>query len=290
MVIKADKQIKRRSMLGEVVSRLLRNRTAMSGLIILITVVLLCVCAGIICPEGYNFQNIEDRFQLPNKKYLLGTDELGRSLLARVLYGGRLSLLIGVVSTLIAAVLGVALGAIAAYFGSLVDDVMMRILDIFSSIPSLLMAIAISATLGSNIFNCMLAVGISSVPSFARMVRGPVLAIMHQEYIEAAHAIDARDSRIIAFHVIPNVLSPIIVQLTMCLASSILLAASLSFLGLGVQPPTPEWGSLLSNSRQYIRQYPYLVTAPGIAIALTVLSMNLFGDGLRDAMDPRLKN
>jgi ABC-type dipeptide/oligopeptide/nickel transport system permease subunit len=187
MAIKADTQIKRRSMFGEVVFRLLRNRTAMSGLIILIVVVLLCICAGIICPEGYNFQNIEDRFQLPNKKYLLGTDELGRSLLARVLYGGRLSLLIGVVSTLISAALGVVLGAIAAYFGSLVDDVMMRILDIFSSIPSLLMAIAISATLGSNIFNCMLAVGISSVPSFARMVRGPVLAIMHQEYIEAAH-------------------------------------------------------------------------------------------------------
>ena len=287
---KQVKEIRRRSMFGEAMRRLVRNKMAMAGLIILLLVILLCLCAGIICPEGYDAQNIMEKFQKPGKGHILGTDALGRSMLARVLYGGRVSLLIGVVSTLIAAALGIAVGAIAAYCGGLVDDIMMRVLDVFSAIPSLLLAIAISAALGNGIFTSMLAVGISSTPAFARMVRGPVLAIMDQEFIEAAYSIDAKDSRVILKHVLPNVLSPIIVQMTMNLASSILLAASLSFLGLGVQAPTPEWGYLLSSARQYMREYPYLVIVPGLSIASVVLSMNLFGDGLRDALDPRLKN
>ena len=287
---KQVKEIRRRSMFGEAMRRLVRNKMAMAGLIILLLVILLCLCAGIICPEGYDAQNIMEKFQKPGKGHILGTDALGRSMLARVLYGGRVSLLIGLVSTLIAAALGIAVGAIAAYCGGLVDDIMMRVLDVFSAIPSLLLAIAISAALGNGIFTSMLAVGISSTPAFARMVRGPVLAIMDQEFIEAAYSIDAKDSRVILKHVLPNVLSPIIVQMTMNLASSILLAASLSFLGLGVQAPTPEWGYFLSSARQYMREYPYLVIVPGLSIASVVLSMNLFGDGLRDALDPRLKN
>ena len=282
---KQVKEIRRRSMFGEAMRRLVRNKMAMAGLIILLLVILLCLCAGIICPEGYDAQNIMEKFQKPGKGHILGTDALGRSMLARVLYGGRVSLLIGLVSTLIAAALGIAVGC-----GGLVDDIMMRVLDVFSAIPSLLLAIAISAALGNGIFTSMLAVGISSTPAFARMVRGPVLAIMDQEFIEAAYSIDAKDSRVILKHVLPNVLSPIIVQMTMNLASSILLAASLSFLGLGVQAPTPEWGYLLSSARQYMREYPYLVIVPGLSIASVVLSMNLFGDGLRDALDPRLKN
>ena len=287
---KQVKEIRRRSMFGEAMRRLVRNKMAMAGLIILLLVILLCLCAGIICPEGYDAQNIMEKFQKPGKGHILGTDALGRSMLARVLYGGRVSLLIGLVSTLIAAALGIAVGAIAAYCGGLVDDIMMRVLDVFSAIPSLLLAIAISAALGNGIFTSMLAVGISSTPAFARMVRGPVLAIMDKEFIEAAYSIDAKDSRVILKHVLPNVISPIIVQMTMNLASSILLAASLSFLGLGVQAPTPEWGYLLSSARQYMREYPYLVIVPGLSIASVVLSMNLFGDGLRDALDPRLKN
>jgi len=283
-------EVKRRSMFGEAMRRLLQNHMAMGGLIILVAVILLCLLAGIICPEGYDAQNIAERFIKPCVRYPLGTDPLGRSLLARVLYGGRISLLIGFVATIIAAFGGISLGAIAAYYGGIVDDVIMRVLDIFSAIPSLLMAIVITASMGSGLFNCMLAVGISSVPNFARMVRGPILSIMDQEFIEAARLIDATDRRIILKHVIPNVLSPIIVQMTMNLASSILLAASLSFLGLGVQAPMPEWGALLSEARQYIAQYPYLVTIPGLAIASVVLSTNLFGDGLRDSLDPRLKN
>lgn len=285
-----EKEIRRRSMFGEAMRRLVRNKMAMAGLLILLLIITLCLCAGIICPEGYDAQNIMNKFQGPSKEHILGTDALGRSMLARVLYGGRVSLLIGLVSTLIAAVLGIAIGAVAAYCGGLVDDIMMRVLDVFSAIPSLLLAIAISAALGNGIFTSMLAVGISSTPAFARMVRGPVLAIMDQEFIEAAYSIDAKDSRVIMKHVLPNVLSPIIVQMTMNLASSILLAASLSFLGLGVQAPTPEWGYLLSSARQYMREYPYLVIVPGLSIASVVLSMNLFGDGLRDALDPRLKN
>ena len=170
------------------------------------------------------------------------------------------------------------------------DNVIMRTLDVFNAIPNLLMAIAISSALGPGIMNAMIAVGISAVPGFARTVRGPILAIKESEFVEAARSIDARDSRIIFKHILPNVLSPIIVQISMGLAQAILVASSLSFLGLGVQAPVPEWGAMLSASRQYMREYPYLVTIPGLAIASVVLSMNLFGDGLRDALDPRLKN
>ena len=166
----------------------------------------------------------------------------------------------------------------------------MRTLDVFHAIPSTLLAIAISSALGGGIVNAMIAVGISSVPSFAKMVRAPVLAIKGQEFVEAARCIDASDRRIVFKHVVPNVLSPVIITITGQLAAAVLAASSLSFLGLGVQPPTPEWGSLIANARQYIRDYPYLVTYPGIAIATVVLSMNLFGDGLRDALDPKLKN
>ena len=210
-------------------------------------------------------------------------------MLARVLYGGRISLLIGFVATGISAVIGIILGTVAAYYGGIVDDIIMRILDVFSAIPNLVLAIALAAILGSGVFNCMLAVGITAVPAFARVVRAPILAVMNNEYIEAARSIDAKDKRIMFVHVLPNVLSPIIVQATFNLANAILMAASLSFLGMGVQAPNAEWGALLSASRQYMSNYPYLTIIPGCAIASVVLSMNLFGDGVRDALDPRLK-
>ena len=282
--------IKRRSMFGEAMSRLVRNKTAMVGLICLTIIVVLCLMAGVIAPEGYDAQNIEARQMAPCAEYIFGTDNLGRSIFSRVLYGGRISLLIGVVSTLIAMMIGIILGSVAGFYGGKVDNAIMRFLDIFSAIPNLLLAIALAATLGSGVFNCMLAVGISAAPNFARIVRGPILAIKEQEYVEAARAIDASDSRIIFCHILPNVLSPIIVQATMSLAQSIITAASLSFLGLGVVPPQPEWGAMISQARSFIREYPYMVTFPGLAIALTVLSINLFGDGLRDALDPRLKH
>ena len=284
------KQIKRRSVMREAMERLVRNKTAMAGLFILIVIAILCALAGAICPEGYDEQNYAIAFTLPCKEYPFGTDNLGRSMLARILYGGRVSLSIGLISTGISATLGLILGALAGFYGNKVDNIIMRTLDVFHAIPSTLLAIAISSALGGGIVNAMIAVGVSSVPSFAKMVRAPVLAIKGQEFVEAARCIDASDRRIVFKHVVPNVLSPVIITITGQLAAAVLAASSLSFLGLGVQPPTPEWGSLIANARQYIRDYPYLVTYPGIAIATVVLSMNLFGDGLRDALDPKLKN
>lgn len=286
----AVKTIKRRSMMREAMDRLVRNKTAMAGLFILIVITVLCALAGVICPEGYDFQNVEAAFIRPCKEYPFGTDNLGRSMLARILYGGRVSLSIGLISTGIAATLGLILGSLAGYYGGKVDNLIMRTLDVFYAIPNTLLAIAISSAMGGGIVNAMIAVGISSVPGFAKMVRAPILAIKEQEFVEAAHCIDASDWQVIFKHVVPNVLSPVIITITGQLAGAVLAASSLSFLGLGVQPPTPEWGSLIANSRQYIRDYPYLVTFPGIAIATVVLSMNLFGDGLRDALDPKLKN
>lgn len=283
-------EIKKRSMLAESMLRLLHNKSAMFGLLILLTVILLCLFAGVLCPQGYNTQNIADAYQLPGGRYLLGTDNLGRSMFARVLYGGQVSLLIGFTSTLLAAVIGIILGMLAAYYGGRVDNVIMRIMDVVNSIPNLLLAVLVSACLGGGVVNTIIAVAVSSVAGFARTVRGPMLAIMGQEYIEAARSIDARDWRIMVKHILPNVLSPIIVQFTMGTAISILCVSSLSFLGMGIQPPNPEWGSLLSAGRQYLAKYPHLCVVPGVAIALVVFSMNLFGDGLRDALDPRLKN
>lgn len=289
MAKKANKEIKRRSVWQEATERLLRNRLAMLGLAILLIVIILCSLAGVICPDGQNAQDPSKAFIAPCKEFIFGTDQLGRSMLSRVLYGGRVSILIAFVSTAISAVLGTVLGTVAAYYGGTVDDIIMRVLDVFSAIPNLLLAIALAAILGSGVFNCMLAVGVAAVPGFARVVRAPILAVMNNEYIEAARSIDATDRRIMFVHVLPNVLSPIIVQATTNLAQAILMAASLSFLGLGVQAPNAEWGALLSTGREFIKKQPYLTMVPGMAIASVVFSMNLFGDGVRDALDPKLK-
>lgn len=280
---------KRRSMMGEAMIRLVHNKTAMAGIFVLLIITLLCLSASLICPEGYNEQNIADRFTGPGSEYLLGTDRLGRSMLARILYGGRYTLLIGFAATLVSTVMGIILGTFAGYYGGIVDNVIMRVLDVLNSIPNLLMAIVISATLGNGIINTIFAVGIAAVPGFARTVRGPMLAVMNEEYIEAARSIDAKDARIMFRHILPNIMSPIIVQFTLGLAMSILCVSSLSFLGMGIQAPEPEWGALLSDSRQYLQQYPYLANIPGLAVAIVVLAVNLFGDGLRDALDPKLK-
>lgn len=284
-----NQEIRRRSMFQESMCRLLSNKLAMAGAAILFIVVVLCLMAGVICPEGYDHQDVVNKFIAPCAKYPFGTDSLGRSMLARILYGGRNSLMVGVIATAFSGVVGTFLGALAGFYGGWVDNLIMRILDVFSAIPNMLMAIAVSAALGGGLFNCIIAISIFGVPQIARTVRAPILAVKEQEYVEAARAIDAGDMRIIFRHVLPNVMSPLIISLTSHVASAILVAAALSFLGLGVQPPAPEWGSLISDSRQYIREYPYLVTFPGLSIAITVFSMNLFGDGLRDALDPKLK-
>ena len=259
------------------------------GMLILIVLILGAVFADQLAPYGYDDQDVMRRFTFPCREFPFGTDNLGRCIYSRILYGARVSLLIGFVATGMGAVGGTILGALAGYYGNKADNAIMRFCDIIQAIPSLLLAIAVAAALGSGLFNMMLAISIAAIPRYARTVRASILTVKDQEFIEAAHAIGASDARIIMKHIFPNCLAPIIVQVTLGVAGSIINAASLSFIGLGVQAPMAEWGSMLSAGRQYIRDYWFVVMIPGLAIMTTILSLNLFGDGLRDALDPKLK-
>ena len=281
---------KKRSQWVEVWRRLKRNKMAVLGLIILIILVLLAVFAVIANYDNVVIkQNLAHRLQGPSAAHWLGTDEFGRDIFARLVHGTRVSLQVGIVAVGISIVIGGILGAVAGYYGGKLDNTIMRIMDIFLAVPSILLAIAIVSALGPSIINLMLAISISSVPSYARIVRASVLSIRDQEFIEAAKAIGASNTRIIFRHIIPNSLAPVIVQATLGVASAILSTAGLSFIGLGIQPPAPEWGSMLSGGRQYLRYAWWVTTFPGVAIMITILSLNLLGDGLRDALDPRLK-
>lgn len=285
------KQIKKRSQMLEVWKRLKRNKMAMAGLVVLLTLVVLALLADVIA--DYNEvaikMNTSIRLQGPSKEHILGTDELGRDIFARIIHGARVSLQVGVIAVGIAIAIGGTLGAMAGYYGGKLDNIIMRVMDIFLAVPSILLAIAIVSALGSNMLNLMIAVGISSIPNYARIVRASVLSIKDQEYIEAAKAIGAKDTRIILKHIIPNSLAPVIVQGTLGVAGAILSTAGLSFIGLGIEKPAPEWGAMLSSGRTFLREAWHVTTFPGIAIVITILSLNLLGDGLRDALDPRLK-
>ena len=282
---------KKRSQWLEVWRRLKRNKMAVLGLVILIILVLLAVFANVIANYDNVVikQNLSQRLQAPSAAHWLGTDEFGRDIFARLVHGTRVSLQVGIIAVGISIVIGGILGAIAGYYGGKLDNIIMRIMDIFLAVPSILLAIAIVSALGPSILNLMLAISISSVPSYARIVRASVLSIRDQEFIEAAKAIGASNTRIIFRHIIPNSLAPVIVQATLGVAGAILSTAGLSFIGLGIQPPAPEWGSMLSGGRQYLRYAWWVTTFPGVAIMITILSLNLLGDGLRDALDPRLK-
>lgn len=283
-------EIKRRSMAGEVAVRYFRKPMAVLGAVILLVVVVMCLLAPVIAPYDYDAQDVLRKFTEPCSEFLCGTDNLGRDIFSRLLYGGRVSLMVGFVSAFVAAIFGVIFGAVAAFYGGKVDNLIMRFLDIFIALPQMLLAIVISTMIGPGIEGAIIAVTIATIPRYAQAVRAPILSIRGQEFVEAAFAIDAKDSRIILRHILPNVLSPIIVQVTMGVGNAITMAASLSFLGLGVQPPRPEWGQLISSARVYILDHAYMVTYPGLAIAIVVLALNLIGDGLRDAMDPRWKD
>lgn len=263
---------------------------AMVGLVILIILALAAIFADVIAPNGFDNQVIKDRFQTPNSTHWFGTDNLGRGVFDRVIHGARVSLSIGIISVSIAIVFGGLLGALAGFYGGRVDNVIMRSMDILLAIPSILLAISIVSALGGGLFNVMLAVGISSIPGYARIVRASVITLKGQEFIEAARAIGANDSRIIMKHIIPNSLAPIIVQGTLGVAGAILSAAGLSFIGLGLSPPNPEWGAMLSGGRDYIRDHMHMTLFPGLMIMATIFALNLLGDGLRDALDPKLKN
>ncbi len=264
-----------------------KNKLALVGLILLGIMVLLCILAPFITPYDYSQQALVDRFQPPNSNHLLGTDEFGRDILTRILYGGRISFLIGLGSMAVSLVIGTILGALSGFFEGPLDTIIMRIMDIFLSIPQLVLAIAIAAALGGGIGNVILAVSISSIPNYARIMRGSVLSVKKQEYIEAAQITGIGLGRILFAHILPNCLGPLIVQATIGVGVSILSAASLSFIGVGITPPTPEWGAMLSTGRAYIRDYPHMTLFPGLAIALSIFALNVLGDGIRDAFDPK---
>ncbi len=280
---------KRFRRLREIWRRLKRNRLAMIGLVILAVLIFCAIFADHIAPYGYDEYNLERQFEKPNAEHWFGTDNFGADILSRLIYGARISLKIGFISVGIAVIIGVTIGAISGYFGGKVDIIFMRLIDVFQAIPDILMAIAIIAALGPGLANLMIAVGIAAIPGYARIVRASVLSIRDMEFVEAAQASGSSAPRIIFKHILPNCLAPIIVQATLGFAYAILNAAGMSFIGLGLEPPTPEWGAMLSSARAYIRDYPHMTLFPGLVIVLTIFALNVLGDGLRDALDPRLK-
>lgn len=282
---------KKRSQWREVWRMLKKNKMPLVGLGILVILVLLALFADVIADYDTVVikQNLANRLKGPSAEHWLGTDEFGRDIFARLVHGARVSLKVGIIAVGISIILGGILGALAGFYGGRIDNIIMRIMDVFLAVPSILLAIAIVSALGPSIINLMVAISISSVPRYARIVRASVLSIRDQEFVEAARAIGANNARIIFRHIIPNSLAPVIVQGTLGVASAILSTAGLSFIGLGIQPPAPEWGSMLSGGRQYLRYAWWVTTFPGVAIMITILSLNLLGDGLRDALDPRLK-
>jgi ABC-type dipeptide/oligopeptide/nickel transport system permease subunit len=267
--------------------RFARHRAALLGLAVLVALVGASLAAPLLTRFDPERQSLAQALRPPSAEHPLGTDHLGRDLLARLLYGGRLSLLIGFLAVALGLAVGVPLGAISGFRGGFTDLAVQRVADVLLSFPGFLLALALVAMLGVGLQNVVVAVGVGAVPSFIRLVRASVLAIREQPYVEAARALGQRQAPIVFRHVLPNALAPVIVQATLNLGSAILVAAGLGFLGLGVQPPTAEWGAMLGEGRQYIFRAPALTTYPGLAIFLAVLGFNLFGDGLRDALDPR---
>ena len=284
-----DDTLKKRGQWRDVWKRLRRNKLAMVGMVMVILIVFSAIFAEWVAPYPYDGIDVTARLQFPNAQHLLGTDNFGRDLLSRIIYGGRISLLVACAAVAMALVIGGILGATAGFFGGTYETIVMALMDVLMAIPGFLLAVTISTALGGGTFNTALAIAIGGVPSYARLVRSQVLTIKDREFVEAAEAMGASKLRIIFHDIIPNALSPIIVESTLRVGASIMQISSLSFIGLGVQPPTPEWGSIMANGRDYIRDIYPLVTFPGIFIMLTMFGFNILGDGLRDAMDPRMK-
>jgi peptide/nickel transport system permease protein len=274
-------------MLAEIWKRLRKQRLALVGGGILVLLVAVAVLAPLLAPQDPLQQDLYGRLQPPSRAHLMGTDDFGRDILSRIIYGSRISLRIGLVAITAALLLGTTLGLWAGYWGGAVDMIIMRFMDLLLAFPSILLAIAIVAVTGPGIDNTIMAVCVVLIPQFARLVRSSVLSVREMAYVEAARAIGAGQARILFVSVLPNCMAPIIVQTTLSLGTAILDAAGLSFLGLGAQPPTPEWGAMLAGGRELLLKAPWVMTFPGLAIFTVVLALNLFGDGLRDALDPK---
>lgn len=283
------KKTKTNSQLAGIWIRLKRNKLAMVGLALVLLIVFLSVFADVVTPYAYDKQDLSNRFSYPSLQHLFGTDQYGRDIFTRVIYGGRTSLLVSLMGTAIALIIGMVIGAIAGFFGKTTDTVIMRLMDIFQAIPAILLAVCVSTVLGTGTWQTGLAIAISGIAPGARLIRATALTIREKEFVEAATACGASSLRTILDHIIPNCLSPIIVDCTLRLGGNILMISSLSFIGLGVQPPIAEWGSILNAGRPYIRIFWPLIAFPGLAIMLTMFGFNVLGDGLRDALDPHMK-
>ena len=270
--------------------QLRKNKLAVVSLIVLILLILIAIFGKYIAPYTYDEINSSNPFSGSTAKNLLGTDKMGRDVLSRLIYGTSQSMQMGVISVAIAAAIGITIGSVAGYFGGWADNLSMRLLDIYQAIPMLLLCITLAAILGPSLQNAILALGIGTVPGYARIMRAAVLTVREKEYIEASKAINSGNFWIIIRHIIPNAMAPMIVQITMGVGICILAGASLSFVGLGVQPPIPEWGAMISDARGVMRDHPTLALYPGMCIMISVLACNMLGDGLRDALDPRQKN
>ena len=269
--------------------RLRRNKVAMVSLILLVLILLATLFSEMIAPYSYSQRDLTNTFAFPSLEHPFGTDNLGRDLLSRVLVGGRVSLLVAFGSVILSAVIGSLLGAVAGYYGGKIEFTIMKLTDVMMAIPAFLLAVTVSAALGTGLVNTTIAVGLTNIPRFIRLMRAETLSVKGNEYILAARSCGASDLGIILKHVFPNALSSTIVNVTLGIGMAILQISGLSFVGLGVRPPTPEWGSMLASGRTHMREFWPMVTFPGIAIVVTLILINLVGDGLRDAMDPRLK-
>jgi ABC-type dipeptide/oligopeptide/nickel transport system permease subunit len=281
-------KVEKTSLFLETLQRMLKSPGAKVGTVLFSLIVLACICAPLIAPYRPNDMDLKNMYSSPSPTHWLGTDGLGRDQLSRLLYGGRYSLSLGLSASLFGAIVGVILGSIAGYFGGKTETLIMRLMDIWSSLPGMLLCILISATLGAGFFNTVMALAVGEVPVGVRLIRGQILKERTKEYLEAAEAINCSKFSIMFRHLLPNVIQPVLVNVTMGIGMTITMAAALSYIGLGVRPPTPEWGALLSAGRLHILNYPYLIMFPGLVIAITVLAINLMGDGLRDALDPKL--
>lgn len=293
--MKKEKKAKlsNKSQIGMIIFRFKKNKLAMVGLAIITLLMLLCLSASLyIDYQDVYSQSMANRFIAPftTREHIFGTDQFGRDLFARIIYGGRISLLASIGVVALSLVAGVVVGGFAGYFGGRVDNILMRICDIFMAVPRMLLAMAVVSALGQGTFKMLIALSLAQFPQFARTVRASIINLRNQEYVEASKCCGTSSVRIIFKHVVPNGLGPVIVSATLALGSTILAISSLGFLGIGVESPTPEWGTILSENRTNIRYYPYLGLVPGIFIAISVMCLNFCGDGLRDALDPRTKN
>lgn len=282
-------KVRHQGQLAIIARQLSRNRGAVLGLLLILTEVAVAVAAPWVAPYDPLEQSIREALQPPSAQHLLGTDDIGRDMLSRIIYGTRISLRVGLISVAISSIIGTTMGIAAGFYGGWADNLIMRLTDVLAAFPGMLLALTVIAILGPGLFNVMIAVGIGSIPSYTRIARGSTLSIKSCPFVESARAVGCKDARIMARYILPNVLPPLIVIVTLGIAGAILTASGLSFLGLGARPPTPEWGAMLSTGRTYLRQSWWFAVFPGLAITFTVVSINLLGDGLRDALDPKLR-